>query len=82
MSVGSLVRDAIDELIPSDGDRRREAIARILAAPPMPVPDDPMELKREIVAGREEPFRRLGLLDHRDGTDDADDPGAARDAPR
>jgi hypothetical protein len=46
-SVAAVIRDAIDRL-PTDADARREAVAAILAADPMPVPADPMDLRREI----------------------------------
>ncbi len=49
MSVGAVVREAIDQFDTlADRQRRREAIDAILSAPPMPVPDDPEDLKREI----------------------------------
>jgi hypothetical protein len=47
VSVAAVIREAIDRL-PSDADRRRRAIEEILAAPPIPVPDDPRELRREL----------------------------------
>ena len=46
VSVAQVIRQAIDAL-PEDRDRRRRAIDAILAAEPMPVPDDPGELRRE-----------------------------------
>jgi hypothetical protein len=46
VSVAHVIRHAIDAL-PDDRDRRRQAIDTILAAEPMPVPDDPVELRRE-----------------------------------
>jgi hypothetical protein len=47
VSVAAVIRDAIDHL-PTDPEQRREAIDVILAAEPMPVPDDPTELRREL----------------------------------
>jgi hypothetical protein len=46
-SVAAVIREAIDQL-PPDADRRRSAIAEILAADPMPVPADPADLRREL----------------------------------
>ena len=51
ISIGALVRDAIDRL-PVDDDQRRSAIAAILDAEPMAVPLDPSDLRAEIAAGR------------------------------
>lgn len=47
VSVAEVIRDAIDRL-PTDADTRSAAIDRILAAAPMEVPLDPMELRREL----------------------------------
>lgn len=47
MSVGAVIREAIDRSIPTDAARRRAAARAILAAPKMHVPD-PEELKREL----------------------------------
>jgi len=47
VSIAEVIRDAIDRL-PSDADIRRAAIDRILAAPPVDVPRDPKDLRREI----------------------------------
>jgi len=47
-SVAAVIRGAIDEALPDDADRKRAAAKMILAADPIPVPDDPAELKREI----------------------------------
>lgn len=49
ISVAAVIREAIDRL-PEDSDRRRAAIATILAADPMPVPEDPADLRRELDA--------------------------------
>ena len=46
VSVASVIREAIDGL-PAGDDRRRAAIAEILAAEPMPVPLDPHSLRDE-----------------------------------
>lgn len=45
--VARVVREAIDAHLPSDADRRRVAMKRILQADPMPVPD-PEALRREL----------------------------------
>ncbi|MDI3340281.1 MAG: ribbon-helix-helix protein, CopG family [Sphaerobacter sp.] len=45
-SIAAVIRDAIDRL-PTDLEARRAAIAAILAAEPMPVPQDPADLRRE-----------------------------------
>ena len=50
--VGEIVRRAIDHELPPVDDERRAAARRLLAAAPMPVPDDPDDLKREIRAAR------------------------------
>lgn len=47
VSLATVIRDAIDNL-PAEGDRRRDAIASILTAEPMPVPADPADLVREL----------------------------------
>lgn len=50
VSVATLVREGIDHVLP-DGPTRGEreaALARVLAAPPIEVPDDPGDLRREI----------------------------------
>ncbi len=54
-SIAVLVREAIDVRYPPVDPRRRAAIGAILAAEPMPVPDDPSELKREIAESRRGP---------------------------
>lgn len=48
--VGEIVRRAIDRELPGveGDDARRAAIARLLDAPPVPVPDDPADLKSEM----------------------------------
>jgi Ribbon-helix-helix domain len=50
--VGEIVRRAIDRAVPATADERSAAIARFLAAEPIPVPDDPADLKKEILAAR------------------------------
>jgi hypothetical protein len=48
-SVAAVIRDAIDQALPgADLEARRRAADALLAAEPIPVPDDPMDLKREI----------------------------------
>ena len=52
--VATVVRDAIDATLPP-ADRRaakRAAADALLAAEPIPVPDDPADLKREIDEAR------------------------------
>ncbi len=48
-SVAAVIRGAIDKL-PDEGDweRSRAALEAILAAEPMPVPEDPADLRREL----------------------------------
>jgi len=50
LPIGELIREAIDRTFGDDPGGRRAALARILDAPPTPVPSDPMELKRELRA--------------------------------
>ena len=52
--VGEIVRRAIDRAVPLATDERGAAIRRLLAAAPIPVPEDPADLKREILAARVE----------------------------
>ena len=52
VSVAAVIREAIDDL-PAEPNRRRTAIAEILAADPMPVPLDPADIRREIDAAHE-----------------------------
>lgn len=52
VSVAEVIRDAIDRM-PTNDDVRRAAIDFILAAEPMPVPDDPSELRRELAVEHE-----------------------------
>jgi len=52
VSVAAIVREAIDRL-PSHGERRRAAVAAVLAAEAMTVPADPAELRRELDAARD-----------------------------
>lgn len=51
-SVAAVIREAIDEALPDDADKKRAAAKAILAADPIPVPDDPAELKRELREAR------------------------------
>lgn len=49
LSVGAVVREAIDRGLATPPETRRAAAAaRILAAPPMELPDDPAELVTEL----------------------------------
>lgn len=56
VSVGTVVREAIDDRYPRDADRRRAALQAVLEADAMAVPD-PDELRRELDEIRD---RRLG----------------------
>jgi hypothetical protein len=47
VSVAAVIRGAID-CLPMGAERRDAAIAGILAADPMPVPEDPSELRAEL----------------------------------
>jgi hypothetical protein len=51
VSVGAVVREALDRAIPASSDERRAAARRILAAEPMAVPR-PAALRRELEALR------------------------------
>jgi hypothetical protein len=51
ISLGALIREAIDEKLASAQDDRAKAIDELLAAEPMPVDDWPV-MKQEIVEGR------------------------------
>ena len=46
-SVAAVIREAIDRL-PDTSERQRAAIAAILGAEPMSVPDDPADLRQEL----------------------------------
>ncbi|HXF97923.1 MAG TPA: hypothetical protein VNJ46_04850 [Gaiellaceae bacterium] len=47
VSVGAVVREAIDRLLPATSAERSSAARRILGAEPMPVPD-PAALREEL----------------------------------
>jgi hypothetical protein len=47
VSVGALIREAIDQTFPEIYERKTRALGRVLAAPDMPVPD-PADLRREL----------------------------------
>ena len=47
-SVAAVIRDAIDETLAADLERKRQAADELLAADPIPVPDTVEELKAEI----------------------------------
>ena len=51
LSVGAVVREALDQAIPASRDDRRGAARRILSAKPMDVPS-PAALRRELDALR------------------------------
>lgn len=53
VSVGALVREAIDEHFPGDHDQRRAALQAVLDAEPMEVPDpEPLREELEALRGR------------------------------
>jgi hypothetical protein len=53
VSIGDVIRYAIDGAHPPDEPaRRREAIDAILAAEPSRVPNDPLDLRRELDRAR------------------------------
>jgi hypothetical protein len=52
-SVAAVIRDAIDRAFPVDLAEKRRAADELLAAEPIELPDDPVELKREIREARE-----------------------------
>jgi hypothetical protein len=47
VSVGALIREAIDRAFPEASARRTRALERILSAPDMPVPE-PADLRAEL----------------------------------
>ena len=47
VSVGAVIREAIDAM-PPDQRRRQRAVDTILSAAPMSVPDDPADIRREL----------------------------------
>ena len=51
-SVAAIVRDAIDQALPVDHDKKRAAADAILNAEPIPVPETVEELKAEIRGAR------------------------------
>ena len=51
ISMGALIREAIDEKLAGMQDARSKAFARLLDAEPMPVDDWPV-MKQEIIEGR------------------------------
>lgn len=57
LSIGALIREAIDRAFPPDVERRRAAARRILAAPRIHLPD-PEELKKELEELRYGKFAR------------------------
>lgn len=48
VSVGSLVREGIDCVIPVTLESKRAAWEALKAMPPMPVPDDPADIRKEL----------------------------------
>ncbi|MGH9190305.1 MAG: antitoxin [Acidimicrobiales bacterium] len=51
-SIATLVREAIDSRFPEVDPEKHAAYLALMAAEPMPVPDDPADLKREILETR------------------------------
>ena len=47
-SVAAVIRDAIDQALPADLERKRRAADALLAAQPAPVPETVAELKAEL----------------------------------
>jgi hypothetical protein len=56
VSVAQVIRDAIDRGVGNSPVDRAAALRRILAAEPMPVPDDPANLRAELEQIRGERF--------------------------
>jgi hypothetical protein len=48
LSVAAVIRDGIDAALPVDLDKKRRALAAIMAAPPMSVPEHVEDLKAEL----------------------------------
>ncbi len=59
VSVGQVIRDALDGSLGASRRRRMQAGAEILAAEPMDLPEDPAELRRELDAAHDR-FDRSG----------------------
>lgn len=53
VSVAAVIREAIDAALPAADEGRRAAADRILAAPPIGLPDDPADLRRELDAAHD-----------------------------
>jgi ribbon-helix-helix CopG family protein len=51
-SVAVIVREAIDQALPDDAERKRAAARALLSAEPITLPDDPADLKAEIRGAR------------------------------
>jgi plasmid stability protein len=58
ISLGALIREAIDEKLSRAQEARAKAIDRLLAAPPMPVDDWPV-MKKEMLEGRYASVERI-----------------------
>jgi predicted DNA-binding protein len=56
VSVATLVREGIEHVAPVVDDEVEAAWERLFAAEPIPVPDDPADLKREILAAHDARF--------------------------
>lgn len=48
VSVAAVIRDLVDTGLPNTLAIRRAAFDRLMAAEPLPVPDDPADLRREL----------------------------------
>lgn len=51
-SVAAIIREAIDEMLPVELERKQRAADELLAAEPVPVPETVEELKADIRADR------------------------------
>lgn len=48
LSIAAVIRDAIDVALPPDLEKKRRALAAIMAAEPMPLPERVEDLKAEL----------------------------------
>lgn len=53
VSVATVIREAIDEALPAHDRGRRAAADRLLAVPPITLPADPADLRRELDAAHD-----------------------------
>jgi len=47
-TIGAVVRGAIDRVVPDDLERKRAAWEHLMSLVPVPVPDDPDDLDKEL----------------------------------